>query len=150
MITHATFLKVRYLHLSAVVLTIYNLPSDYLAESQFVDDIEHIIRCFDKNTKPRFRNSNEPQYIKFGSIRDNDTTVNVRSGQLKLQGWVNCLRTVVHYLTSFNITSADVALFFQPSIDCIVRAVREQCQTAHKPISVSYFSILLSPHIFDD
>ncbi|KJA20616.1 hypothetical protein HYPSUDRAFT_42920 [Hypholoma sublateritium FD-334 SS-4] len=93
-----------------------NFLKSYLANSPFVEDIDHIIRCFDKNTKPRFRNSNEPQYIKFGSIRDNDATVNVRSGQLKLEG-------------------RDLALFFKPSIDCVVQAVREQCQTAHKSIS---------------
>ena len=31
----------------------------------------------------------------------------------------------------------DVAQFFQPSIDCIVKAVLEQKNTAHKAISVS-------------
>ncbi|KJA20620.1 hypothetical protein HYPSUDRAFT_141909 [Hypholoma sublateritium FD-334 SS-4] len=87
----------------------------YLADSPYVDDIDHITRCFDKTTKPRFRDAKEPQYIKFGSIRDNDASVNIRSGQLKLQG-------------------ADVALFFQPPISCIAKAVQDQRQTAHKNI----------------
>ena len=61
---------------------------DFLAESPFVDDLEHIVRCFDKTTKLRFRKVNEPQYIKFGSTRDNDEAYNIRFGQLKLMGWV--------------------------------------------------------------
>ena len=34
---------------------------------------------------------------------------------------------------------SDVAQFFQPSIDCIVKAVLEQKNSAHKPISVSLY-----------
>ncbi|KAF9476870.1 hypothetical protein BDN70DRAFT_881863 [Pholiota conissans] len=89
---------------------------NYLAESPFADDIEHIVRCFDKTTKLRFRNAEEPQYVKFGSTRDNDPSYNIRFGQLKLLG-------------------TDVALFFEPSIDCINKAVLDQRRTAHKPIS---------------
>lgn len=59
---------------------------EYLNDSPFIDDIEHIIRCFDKTTKLRFRDSQEPQYIKFGSTRDNDPSYDIRSGQLKLSG----------------------------------------------------------------
>ena len=33
--------------------------------------------------------------------------------------------------------STDVALFFQPAIDCIIKAVQEQRHAAHKTISVS-------------
>ena len=59
---------------------------DFLADSPFVDDLEHIVRCFDKTTKLRFRKAEEPQYIKFGSTRDNDEAYNIRFGQLKLMG----------------------------------------------------------------
>jgi len=89
---------------------------NYLTDSLFIDDLEHMIRFFDKTTKLRFRDSKEPQYIKFGSTRDNDKNYNIRFGQLKLSG-------------------DDVAKFFQPSIDCIVEAVREQMADAHKMIS---------------
>ena len=57
-----------------------------LEDSPFQEDIEHITRCFDKTTKPRFRDVDEPQYVKFGSTRDNDPTCNIRFGQLKLAG----------------------------------------------------------------
>lgn len=70
----------------AFYTTTVTFVSDYLAESPFFDDIEHISRCFDQTTKLRFKNAQEPQYIKFGSTRDNDTTYNIRSGQLKLIG----------------------------------------------------------------
>ena len=58
----------------------------YLRDSPFLDDLEHIVRCFDKTTKLRFRNTEEPEYIKFGSTRDNDKNYNIRLGQLKLMG----------------------------------------------------------------
>lgn len=61
-------------------------PLEHLSGSSFSEDIEHIITCFDKTTKLRFRNAQEPQYIKFGSNRDHDPTCNIRSGQLKLMG----------------------------------------------------------------
>ncbi|KAF8805122.1 hypothetical protein BYT27DRAFT_7258239 [Phlegmacium glaucopus] len=87
----------------------------YLADSFFLDDLDHIIRCFDKTTKLRFKKAEEPQYVKFGSTRDNDENYNIRFGQLKLTG-------------------TDVAQFFQPSVDCIVKAVLDQKRIAHKPI----------------
>ncbi|KAF8962457.1 hypothetical protein BDZ97DRAFT_1733008 [Flammula alnicola] len=84
---------------------------EYLAKSPFIDDLDHILHCFDKTTKPRFRDAGEPQYIRFGSTRDNDANINIRFGQLKLEG-------------------SDVAQFFQPSIDCIVKAVLNQKKTS--------------------
>jgi len=45
--------------------------------------------CFNKTTKHRFGNPDEPSYIKFGAARDKDPKFNIRSGQLKLLGWVN-------------------------------------------------------------
>ena len=68
-----------------LILQIYIDP-DFLANSSFVADLGHIVRCFDKTTKPRFKKAEEPQYIKFGSTRDNDKAYNIRFGQLKLTG----------------------------------------------------------------
>ncbi|PPR01379.1 hypothetical protein CVT24_006217 [Panaeolus cyanescens] len=89
----------------------------YLARSKFIDDLEHIVRQFDKTTKLRFMDSTEMQYVQFGSARDNDQQYNIRFGQLKLQG-------------------ADVAAFFEPSIECITKAVLSMAQkkSSHKPI----------------
>jgi len=90
--------------------------SDLLNDSPFADDVDLISECFDKTTKPRFRNSLDPQYIKFGSARDNDPNCGIRFGQLKLTG-------------------TDVAGFFQPSIDCIIQAVLDQMDSAQQTIS---------------
>ena len=68
------------------IIIIYLFFPGYLSDSPFLDDLEHIVRCFDKTTKLRFRNANEPEYIKFGSTRDNDKSYNIRLGQLKLMG----------------------------------------------------------------
>jgi hypothetical protein len=58
----------------------------FLAESDFLDDLSHIVTCFDKTTKLRFRSADEPQFVKFGSTRDNDEDCNIRYGQLKMTG----------------------------------------------------------------
>ena len=63
-----------------------NIPLEALLGSNYIDDLDHIIRCFDKITKHRFRDATEPQYVKFGSTRDNDVAHNIRFGQLKLFG----------------------------------------------------------------
>jgi hypothetical protein len=96
---------------------------DYLQDSTFLADLDNIVECFDKTTKLRFRNPDEPQYIKFGGARDHDQRCNIRFGQLKLQG-------------------SDVARFFETSVECIVNAVLHQCKVAHKPISVRSFCFL--------
>ncbi|TEB37919.1 hypothetical protein FA13DRAFT_1785787 [Coprinellus micaceus] len=85
--------------------------SNLLTESQFLEDLDTIVKAFDKTTKLRFRNANDPQFIKFGSTRDNEPDTNIRYGQLKISG------------------------FFEPSISCVVNAVREQRTLAHKPFT---------------
>jgi hypothetical protein len=69
-----------------MILVMTRLIAEYLADSDFVDDLDHIVRCFDKTTKVRFSSDKQPQYIKFGSTRDNDPECNIRFGQLKLNG----------------------------------------------------------------
>ncbi|KAF9523665.1 hypothetical protein CPB83DRAFT_657624 [Crepidotus variabilis] len=78
-----------------------------LSDSPFIDDLDHITSCFDKTTKTRFRKAEDPQYIKFGSARDNDPDVHVRFGQMRLAG-------------------NEVAEFFEPSVNCVMEAVLEQ------------------------
>ena len=73
---------------TSYIIRLVNIYLGYLADSPYLDDLEHIIRCFDKTTKLRFRSAEEPQYIKFGSTRDNDESYNIRFGQLKLLGSV--------------------------------------------------------------
>lgn len=89
--------------------------SNYLSDSAFRDDLDTIVQEFDKTTKLRFRNKTEPQFIKFGSTRDNEPESNIKYGQLKLSG-------------------SEVAAFFEPSVTCILKAVKEQHRLAHQPV----------------
>lgn len=50
------------------------------------EDITQMKNEFDKTTKLRFSNPNEPSYIRFGTVRDKDPACDIRSGQLKLSG----------------------------------------------------------------
>ena len=59
-----------------------------LADSRYgsPDMVQQMKDEFDKTTKLRFRDANDPQYIKFGTVRDKDPQYDIRSGQLKLAG----------------------------------------------------------------
>lgn len=63
--------------------------SGKLRGSKYKEDVDHMTRCFDKTTKLTFRNSGEPSYIRFGTARDRDPSVDIRSGQMKLPGCVS-------------------------------------------------------------
>ncbi|KAI9573191.1 hypothetical protein HD554DRAFT_2059675 [Boletus coccyginus] len=84
-----------------------------LANSQYgsPDIIQQMSEIFDRTAKLRFRDTDGPQYIKFGTVRDKDPQYNIRSGQLKLAG-------------------EDVAKFFEPSVEAIADAFEKQRQAA--------------------
>ncbi|KAF9526168.1 hypothetical protein CPB83DRAFT_795114 [Crepidotus variabilis] len=94
-----------------VTIAARNFLTQTLAESEFLDDLENIVSCFDQTTKLRFSDDKSPQYIRFGSRKDNDANVGIRFGQMKLEG-------------------SDLADLFRPSIDCIVQAVMNQKQNS--------------------
>ncbi|KAG9312272.1 hypothetical protein JVU11DRAFT_7575 [Chiua virens] len=73
------------------------------------DIVEQMKEIFDQTTKLRFRDADDPQYIRFGTVRDKDPQYDIRSGQLKLAG-------------------ADVATFFEPSVEAIAEAFEKQRQ----------------------
>ncbi|KIM36856.1 hypothetical protein M413DRAFT_31259 [Hebeloma cylindrosporum] len=87
-----------------------------LQGSAYLDDAPDIARRFDKTTKLRFRDPEEPQYIKFGSLKDKDPRVGIRSGQIRLNG-------------------SDVASFFEPSIQCIIESVKQQRNASNTEIA---------------
>lgn len=60
----------------------------HLKNSKFIDDVPRIAECFDSSTKLRFRSKSDPQYIRFGGVRDKDLSFGIRSGQLRLEGFV--------------------------------------------------------------
>ncbi|KAK0222688.1 hypothetical protein EDD85DRAFT_959945 [Armillaria nabsnona] len=108
-----------------------------LKGSKFSDEVKNIAECFDKTTKLRFRNSGEAAYVKFGSMRDKDPALDIRSGQLKLSGLVQSyiypcmLRTVLFY-------STDVANFFEPSIASIIKVIDAQRFAPSKTVSTAF------------
>ncbi|KAJ2912890.1 hypothetical protein MD484_g7534, partial [Candolleomyces efflorescens] len=87
----------------------------YLKDSDYHDELDNIVRCFDKSTKIRFNNDQQPQFIRFGGTRDNDQAYNIKFGQLKLSG-------------------TDVAKFFEPSVKCIADSVLKMAASTQKPI----------------
>ncbi|KAF6752179.1 hypothetical protein DFP72DRAFT_456544 [Ephemerocybe angulata] len=90
-----------------------------LAGSRFFHDVDVLTTRFDRNTKHVFRREDEPHHIQFASHRERDATLNIRGGRLTLAG-------------------RDVAAFFQPSIDAIVQAIKDQRAAAHFPIKTVF------------
>ncbi|KAJ3521282.1 hypothetical protein NMY22_g12378 [Coprinellus aureogranulatus] len=88
---------------------------DLLSDSRFVDDVDTLTQRFDRNTKHVFRKDDEPHHIQFGNHRDRDASLNIRGGRLTVSG-------------------RDVAKFFEPSIACIIEAIKTQKSVAHVPI----------------
>ncbi|KXN81415.1 Heat shock 70 kDa protein 12B [Leucoagaricus sp. SymC.cos] len=92
---------------------------ELLQNTRFHDDVQAMTDKFDKSTKLAFRDPVDPQFIKFGSVRDRDPELNIRTGQLRLDG---------------NI----IAGFFEASIQCIVDAVIEQRRLSTNPVSTVF------------
>ncbi|KAK0212140.1 hypothetical protein DFS33DRAFT_1389252 [Desarmillaria ectypa] len=90
-----------------------------LKGSKFYDDVGHIVECFDKSTKLRFKDPEEPSFVKFGGLRDRDPMRDIRSGQLKLKG-------------------TDVATFFEPSVTSITNAIDAQRAASKRPVSAVF------------
>ncbi|KAF9055142.1 hypothetical protein BDZ89DRAFT_1087862 [Hymenopellis radicata] len=80
-----------------------------LRNSKFgaAQDVNHMANVFDKSTK---RTSSEPAYIRFGSAHDKDLAVDIRNGQLKLDG-------------------ETVSGFFECSIQSIIDAIKSRKDT---------------------
>ena len=110
-----------------------------LGKSRFAGDIPLIEKCFDKTTKLSFRNAEEPQFIRFGTTRDTEPSLKIRSGQLRLLG---CVPTFLFFVGSTCVVEgyfsrSDLASFFEPSLQCIVKAINEQSASSSTKISVS-------------
>jgi len=62
-------------------------PPARFKDSKFgAEDIEAFTENFDGGLKKVFSDSSKPQFVKFGSPRDNDPSCNVKHGRLSLQG----------------------------------------------------------------
>ncbi|KAI0079324.1 hypothetical protein K474DRAFT_1659403 [Panus rudis PR-1116 ss-1] len=83
------------------------------------EDIQTMLEDFDKSAKVTFRSESEKSIIKFGSSRDRDLAVGIRSGQLVLEG-------------------TTVAGLFRPSIAAILDATSKQIKGASGPITTAF------------
>lgn len=108
--------------------------SDYLADSTFINDLDHIVSCFDTTTKLRFQSDDGPEYIKFGFRRDNDYAHGIRFGQVKLDGFISFPSPT--YPSNKLAHRSDIREFFRPSVKCIIDAVVEQWKSAHVKVTV--------------
>ncbi|KAL0063220.1 hypothetical protein AAF712_009918 [Marasmius tenuissimus] len=61
---------------------------EMLFGTRFSDSIDRIVEEFDKTAKLRFKSANQSTYIRFGSLRDNDASLQIRNGQMVLPGVV--------------------------------------------------------------
>ena len=64
-------------------LTIH-LFADVLKDSKYLEDVKQIVDEFDASGKPRFRSDTEHLFVRFGTVRDNDPSVGIKMGQIKL------------------------------------------------------------------
>ncbi|SJL14053.1 uncharacterized protein ARMOST_17506 [Armillaria ostoyae] len=92
---------------------------DKLKGTVYAEMANVIADCFDKTAKLRFRNAEEPAYIQFGTIRDNDPALGIRGGRLTLLGSI-------------------AAGFFEPSLRDIIQAIDHQCSMSPKNISAVF------------
>jgi hypothetical protein len=97
-----------------------------------------MLEGFERLTKPTFKNPSERSFIKFGSMRDRDDAVGIRSGQISLEGCARSFRAPKCYYSStpYFISSAEVARCFEGCIMGIVASVRAQCQDALEAVEV--------------
>ncbi|KAJ2922257.1 hypothetical protein H1R20_g14836, partial [Candolleomyces eurysporus] len=85
-------------------------------------EVPYLKTRFDRNTKHVFRRDDDAHHIQFTSHREHDPALKIRAGRITVPGRV-------------------VATFFEPSISCIIEAIKLQQRTAHFPIEQSVFLV---------
>ncbi|KAF8638101.1 hypothetical protein AX17_002441 [Amanita inopinata Kibby_2008] len=95
--------------------------TEKLRRSKFggAEEIETMTKFFDKTTKPSFKGSSKPYFIRFGRGNDNDPEVDIRSGSIKLVG-------------------TQVAAFFEPAIQSIIKVIEDQIRVSSIPIKAIF------------
>ena len=78
--------RVSIIHQCFIDVALNSSLVDKLKESKFADEVEHMTSVFDKSAKLSFRNPASPAFIRFGTSKDKDLTVGIRSGQMKIAG----------------------------------------------------------------
>ncbi|KAK2464383.1 hypothetical protein APHAL10511_003530 [Amanita phalloides] len=91
-----------------------------LRESRFgqPEDIDVMTKYFDKTTKPSFKGSPKPYFIRFGR-NENDPEFEIRSGSVKING-------------------TQITDFFEPAVHGIIRVIEEQSLHSAIPINTIF------------
>ncbi|KAH6910165.1 hypothetical protein BKA70DRAFT_1560797 [Coprinopsis sp. MPI-PUGE-AT-0042] len=92
--------------------------SNLLDNTDFEDYVPYIMDQFDTGAKLTFKDESLPQYIRFGLPKQNNASLGIKNGQLRIPG-------------------STLATFFEPPVSCIVQAVRDQVASSQHPISVN-------------
>ncbi|PFH47323.1 hypothetical protein AMATHDRAFT_43014 [Amanita thiersii Skay4041] len=95
--------------------------TNYLSGTKFgsKEDIDIMAKAFDKTTKPSFKTVSKTYYVRFGRSADNDPSNGIRSGSVKMEG-------------------PDIARFFDPAVDGIVKAIKAQSTNSPVPIKTVF------------
>ncbi|KAH8818668.1 hypothetical protein DL96DRAFT_1714964 [Flagelloscypha sp. PMI_526] len=106
--------------------------SKKLKDSKFFDDLDDIVGKFDSSAKLTFRNPQDPSFIQFGRARDNDASVGIKNGQMRISG-------------------DEVASFFEPSIQSIIEAVTSIGFDASNSVTRAFLvgGFAASDHLFN-
>ncbi|EIW80584.1 hypothetical protein CONPUDRAFT_154610 [Coniophora puteana RWD-64-598 SS2] len=111
------------------------LIKEKLSGSRFgvMDYVEQMTAAFDQEGKIRFRGPESLTFVKFGTIRDTDSTCNIRNGRLRLEG-------------------QDVARLFRPSVQSIIDAVNKQLLASSSDISFIFLvgGFAMSDYLFSE
>ncbi|KAH6910163.1 hypothetical protein BKA70DRAFT_1466549 [Coprinopsis sp. MPI-PUGE-AT-0042] len=90
--------------------------SDLLNNTDFEEYVSYIVDQFDTGAKLTFKDELLPQFIRFGLPRQTNASLGIRNGQLKISG-------------------STLATFFEPSVSCMVQAVRDEVASSQHPIT---------------
>ncbi|KAF8333722.1 hypothetical protein F5887DRAFT_1080066 [Amanita rubescens] len=94
--------------------------TEKLRESRYgtPEDITIMAKYFDKTTKPNYKGSSKPHFIRFGRS-ENDLQFDIRNGNVKINGM-------------------QIAEFFEPAVRSIVQAIEEHSRTPKMPIKAIF------------
>ena len=87
------------------------------------EDLGAFSQKFDEGVKRVFSKNQAPQYVKFGSLRDNDPKCGIKAGRLALAGYIMLDRSEKLY-SNIYASRAEVSEFFEPSIQSTVDTIK--------------------------
>ena len=97
-------------------------------------EITTMARYFHKSVMPRFRVNQKSCFIKFGRPTDNNPSLDIKLGSIRLERYIYGPSLATWILTS---PSAQVASFLEPSVQGIAKVIEEKYASSPIPIKVT-------------